>query len=292
MKKDDLNRAFASLMPTARQKERMLKKLLYGEEAKPRPARQKLGIAAAAFCAALACAAMVTLFPFGGGTKVAYAFSVATPDGSQVVLSGPESDSSKAQFVDNGPELRFFISGQDIAQVEVSSAGEFVQAMDFTQTLDEKFWNMELYYQETVIDGKEYQYVPAKALFYPNITVNYPEGFTGHDRVWYTWYGWKLRDWAEEDASSRIQGYNGLTEEETKALLENASQEERLAIASGGGGTSAAGHFLLQGCPKELLADTVTITITDRQGKVTVQAISIAISSNSLGQTVVSAELQ
>ena len=222
---------------------------------------------------------------------MAYAFSVVTPDGSQVVLSGPESSSSKVQFVDNGPELRFFISGPDIAQVEVSSAGEFVQAVDFTQTLDEKFWNMEPYYQETVIDGKEYQYVPAKALFHPHITVTYPEGFTSHDQVWYTWYGWKLREWAEEDASSRIQGYNGLTEEETQALLENASQEERLAIASGGG-TSAAGHFLLQDCPEELLTDTVTITITDRQGKVTVQAISIAISSNSLGQTVVSAELQ
>ncbi len=292
MTKNALNAAFRAMQPDGQQKERMLSairsaaQLESGRKRRPLPAATGLRLAAACLLLAAALAAG-SILP---NQPAAFALSVDVPDGSSVSLVDPHDAATRSciSYVDNGPELRFAITGENIAKIEIACQQESVCAVDWTQTLDERYWNPEPYYEQVEVDGTVYQYVPAQSLYTPNLTITFPETFTQYDQVWYTWYGWNLRNWASQQNNAHIQGYDP----DAQKRLENATEEEKLAIASGGGSTSTAGHILLDGYPEEKLTDHLTITITDRQGRKATQRMTVQITNNTLGQTVVTATLE
>ena len=292
MMKNLHNAAFRPMKPDAQQKQRMLSAIRSAAQSQSpregRPVGRILGLRMAAACLLLA-AALVLGSAFRG-SPTAFALSVGVPDGSSVTLIDPEDGESRPSisYVDSGPELRFSITGEDIAKVEIACEQESVKAKDWTKTLDERYWNPELFYEEIQIDGATYQYVPAQSGYAPHLEITFPEGFAQYDQVWYTWHGWNLRAWASEDHYAHIQGYDANAEKR----LENATEEEKLAIACGGGSTSAAGHILLEGYPEEKLTDHLTITITDRQGHTVTRTMTIQVRNNSLGQTVVTANVE
>lgn len=302
MNKDEIKMAFDNVTPDDTQKARMLGKILSTEQPaiqpyKPVKSRRKVWFSASAVTACLALVLVLTLmFNIGGGT-VAYALSIKMSNGNSVLMEDrsvnnrPTELASSVSYVDSRPQLRFFITGEEIAKIEISSNTEYITASDWTETLDERYWNPELYYEETEIDGTVYQYIPGKSGFDKSLVLVFPEGFKDYDQVWYDWYAWDLYDWASEDDFSHFQGHNSLSVKDAEKLLETASEEEKLAIAAGGGGTSAAGHILLDGYPVELLNDSITITITDRQGNTVTKTLTINISNNVLGQTVVTANM-
>lgn len=300
MTENELKTAFDNAKLTTSEKEYMVKcildnKPLGQETARPQKSRRALwyGTTAACFAIVLAIVLLVQLSRPG----IAYALSITTPNGSNVLLEDKGADApenltaSSVSFVDNGPQLRFFISGEDIATISISTENEYISATDFTKSLEEKYWNPELYYEETEIDGVSYQYIPAKSGFEKALVISFPQSFTAYDQVWYDWYGWNIREWATENNFSRIQGYDRSSAQEISNQIDTLSEEEKLAIAAGGGNTSAAGHILLDDYPKDLLDDQVTISITDRRGNTTTRVITLSVSNNTLGQTVVTANL-
>ena len=292
MTKNTLNAAFHPMKPDAQQKQRMLAAIRSAAQPQPLRGRRCL-VRTAGLRLAAACLLLATALIVGSvltEPPAAFALSVGVPDGSSVDLVDPNHASrhSSISSVDNGPELRFSITGKDIAKIEIACQQESVRALDWTETLEEQYWNPELYYEQTVIDGVAYSYVPARSGFSPRLEITFPEGFTQYDQVWYTWYGWNLRSWASQQNYAHIQGYDP----EAEKRLENATEEEKLAIASGGGSTSVAGHILLEGYPEDKLTDHLTITITDRQGRTVTQLMTIKISNNTLGQTVVTANVE
>jgi hypothetical protein len=237
---------------------------------------------------------------FSNGAKaVAFALFVEIPNGNSILMEDRNNEYSRADdlatsvsYVDNHPELRFFINGEDIAKIEITTVNEYIYIHDFSKKLDEKYWNHELYYEIIEIGEETYQYIPPEKQLHKTHVLIFPENFTKYDQVWYTWQGWDLRKWASEDDFSRIQGYNGMSIKEVEELMENMTDEEKLAVAAGGGGTSTAGHILLDDYPEELLIDYITIVITDRQGNKATQTLVVNISNNTLGQTVVTAHMQ
>jgi hypothetical protein len=253
----------------------------------------------------MACIALVVavaiIFQLSGGTTngggmVAFALSIETPAAGTVLIEDTSVDyandpnrlAASVSFVENYPQFRFYITGTDIASIEITTMTESVRAHDWTETLDKRFWNHDLYYEDIILGDEVYQYIPARSGFLQSLVLEFPEGFTDYDRVWYTWLAHDLYEWASEDSNSRIQGVGGMTTQEIQEKYANMTDEERMAIAAGGG-TSTAGHILLDGYPEELLNDRITITITDRQGNTVTQVIAITISNNTLGQTVVTA---
>ena len=264
-----------------------------------RKSQQKIIFSAsiATACFALALTFLLVFFLNGEGA-VAYAVSISMPDGSSVMIEDSNIDyyddpnrlTTTVSYVDNNPQLRFFITGEDIAKIEIITETESVRVQDFTQTLDEKFWNPELYYEETIINGTVYQYIPSRNVHFQLNEIVFPEEFDEYDQIWFTWLALNLNDWASEDSDTRIQGFDGMNVSDIEERYSQMTEEEKLAIASGGGRTSTAGHILLDGYPKELLNDRITIIITDRQGIITTRAIMVSISNNALGQTVVTAK--
>lgn len=299
MTKNELNTAFDRMTPNDTQKERILNTILNKEHpiakvSKLKKVHRKIWFSTAAACLVFVFT-IIFVFQFSGGIET-YALSITMPDGSTVLMENRSNNRSNdlaasASYVDNGPQLRFFINGKDIAKIEISSENEYIKATDWTETLDERYWNAELYYNEIEIDGTVYQYVPAKSQYDKSIVLIFPESFEEYDKIWYDWYGWNLHDWAIENDFAHIQGYNGMSVLDAEKLLESASEEEKLAIAASGGGTSSAGHILLDGYQEDKLNDRVTITITDRQGNTFTKMLIISISNNVLGQTVVTASL-
>ena len=273
-----------------------------------------LGASLAIASIAIIISIMVIYFFNGDGTT-AYAVSISIPDGSSISMSDgssilmPDGSSilledysidyandpnllaSSVKFVDRFPQLRFFIKGEDIARIEITTETESVNVHDWTKTLDERFWNPELYYEEIEIGGEVYQYIPSRNIHFQSNVVLFPDGFNEYDHIWYTWLALNLHDWAQEDSDSRIQGFNNMSTSEINELYESMTKEERLAVAAGGGRTSSAGHFLLDGYPEELLSDRINITITDRQGNKIIKIITVNISNNVFGQTVVTANV-
>lgn len=302
MTKNELHTAFDSMTPDDTQKERMLNKVLskknvYVQALKPQRARRKVWFSASVATACLALVFAVTLMLNLGGGAVAYALSITMPDGNSVLMEDrsvnnrPTDLALTVSYVDSRPQLRFFITGENIAKIEISCENEYLKAHDFTEKLDEKYWNPELYYVEKEVDGVVQKYVPTKSFLNKSHVLLFPENFDEYDRVWYDWYAWDLMEWASENDYSRYQKYNDLSNADLEKLLETASEEEKLAIAASGGSTSAAGHILLDGYPAEKLTDRVAITITDRQGNTVTKMLAISVSNNSFGQTVVTASL-
>lgn len=302
MNKNEIIMAFESMALDDTQKSRILDKVLYKEQPSGKPLRaikthRKAWISAGAVTACLALVLTLTIMLNLGGGTVTFALSIPLPNGHTVLIEDrgitdrPAELAATVGYVDSYPQLRFFITGEDIAKIMVSCENEYLKIHDFSQTLDEKYWNLGLYYEETEIDGIIYQYIPAKSSLDKSFVLVFPEGFSSYDQVWYDWLAWDLREWASDNDFSRIQGYNGMSAKEIAELAENLTEEERLAIAAGGGGTSAAGHIQLDGYPEELLNDSITMAITDRQGNTIKKTLTINISNNAFGQTVVTASM-
>jgi len=251
---------------------------------------------AAAACLLFVSAITLTLISnFGNGTT-----GSASSDGFSVLIYDEniayDDDlnllTTSVSYIDSRPSLRFFITGEDIAKIEVSTSNEYLKVHDSTQQLDEIFWNPELYYEETEVNGEIHKYVPVRSLLQKSHVIIFPEEFADYDMVWYDWLAWNLHEWASEDNYSRFQGYNGISVNELEELLDSMSDEERLTVAAGGGNTSATGHILLDGYPDDLLNDRILIKITDIQGFTESTEIIITVSNNALGQTVVTASVE
>jgi hypothetical protein len=177
------------------------------------------------------------------------------------------------------PCLEFYIEGKDIAEIELSCVNEYLYIVDWTKTQEEKYWNTDLYQW---YDEEKQQYVAhPELLLDKSCLLTFPEGFNEYDQIWYRWYAWDLYNWASADNFSHFQGTGG--------SIDYTSEDEKLEAA--GGSKSAAGHILLDGYPKEKLNDRITITITDRSGNTMMKTISINISNNDIGQTVITASL-
>jgi hypothetical protein len=284
-------------MPDKEQVREICKQQDYIEPINPQK-KILLGASLATVCIAITLSLMLMYFFNGNGT-IAYAVSIAMPDGSFVLMedSGidyaddPNRLTSSISYVDSFPQLRFFITGEDIERIEITTKTESVRVYDWTQKLDDRFWNPELFYEEIVINGEVYQYIPARSGHYQSNVVLFPDGFHEYDQVWYTWTALNLHDWAQEDSDSRIQGFNNMSIREINEFYKSMTDDERLAIAAGGGRESVAGHILLDGYPEDLLNDRISVAITDRQGNKAIKRIVINISNNVLGQTVVTASV-
>jgi len=241
--------------------------------------------------------AMILTFVFNIGDETAqstlmpFDVSILIEDENIAHGDDPNRLALSVSYIDNYPQPRFYIIGEDIAKIEITTETEFASALDFTKTLDEMFWNWELYYEEIELGGEVYQYIPARGGFFQSLVLIFPEDFNEYDQIWYKWMAHNLYDWAAEDRDTRFHGFNGMNASEIEKQLENMTDEERLMIAAGGGKTSNAGHIILDGYPEELLNDRITITITDRFDNIVIKSILINISSNALGQMVVTASV-
>jgi len=287
MTKNELNMAFERMTPNNMQKERMLNAILNKEHpatqvSYPQKIRRKLWFGTVAACMALVFAMMFT-FQLSK-SSVAFALSIGCPD-SENKVKIMDSRMEREEFtttvstVNPRPGLEFYIEGKDIARIELSCENEYLYIVDWTKTQQEKYWNTELYQW---FDEEKQQYVAnPELLLDKSCLLTFPKGFNEYDLIWYRWYAWDLYKWASENNFSHFQGVD--------SNINYDSEKDKLEAA--GGNKSAAGHILLDGYPKEKLNDRITITITDRSGNTITKTISINISNNNIGQTVVTASL-
>lgn len=286
MNKEDLQSYFRKTSPTAAQKGKMRSHVLSNQQAHPGPRAGKWVVsrwlAVPVACLVLAVAALL-LGPIGG-EGMAYGVVVRAEEGNMSLrLADSQQDhgnlGTSVSKVDARPGLEFYIEGEDIAKIEITTENEYIYAHDWTETQHEKYWNLEYYQhfdEERQISVADFSRLYDKAL-----TMVFGEGFEDYDQIWYRWTAWNLYQWAAEDNYSRFLGAG--------MPLEPASEEEKMELAAGA--QSGIGHIQLEGYPKQLLEDRITIAITDRQGKVTTKVIKVAVTNNELRQTVVTANL-
>lgn len=286
MDKDKLMGYFESTTPGDEQKSRMRRAILshqHGEDFVPKRKR-KWGLAkisASAVCLLIA-SLLLTYIPFGGET-VAYGINII--DSNEPAIKLEDNENTRMDFgtsvsnVNSRPDLRFFINGEDIAKIEITTDTEYIHAQDWTETQHRKYWDHEYMHD---YDEETQQYVLNADLIYDKqLTMTFDEDFTDYDQIWFRWVAWDLYQWAAKDDFAHFLGVG--------KVPENLSEEEKLEIAAGNG--SGAGHIQLNGYPERLREDTVTITITDRNGEETTQVIHVKVSNNELRQTVVTATL-
>lgn len=287
MTKKELHMAFDRMTPNNMQKERMLNTILnkgqpVTQVSYPQKTHRKFWFSTAAACLALV-SIMVFMFQPGNG-NVSFALSIGNPDSvSKVKIMDSrmerEEFTATVSNVTPRPGLEFYIEGKDIAKIELFCENEYLYVVDWTKTQQEKYWNTELYQW---YDEEKQQYVAhPELLLDKSCLLTFPEGFNEYDQIWYRWYAWDLYKWASADNFSHFQGMG--------SSKNDASEKDALETA--GGSKSAAGHILLDGYPQEKLNDRITITITDRSGNTIVKTISINVSNNKEGQTVVTASL-
>lgn len=192
-----------------------------------------------------------------------------------------------ASFIDSRPSLRFFIEGENIASIEMTSETEYLSAKDWTKTQHEKYWNIEYY--QTFDEETQTSIMDPDKKYERSLTMTFDEDFDQYEKIWYEWRARNLLEWASEDNFSRFIGY-GVDPQYLQVDLQELSEEEKLAYASGNDG-SPLGHIYLEGYPEELLKDTITIRIIDHRGNITEKVIEVQVSNNEIGQTVVTASV-
>lgn len=287
MSREELKSLFENMSPDEIQKKRMRSYLMNRKQssvssgAHP-PRRRYIWWAAPALCLMLAAVVFLS-GSFGGATPVyaihlkvgeeAHIFKLADRQKSQ------DQYSTTVSNVDSRPGLEFYIEGDNIAQIEITSKNEYLYAADWTKTQHEKYWNVEYY--QTFDEEKQISIADFSLLYDKKMTMTFDESFTEYERVWYRWTAWNLYQWAAEDNYSRFLGA-GMTPPPS-------SIQEKTELAAGS--MSGIGHIQLEGYPKELLEDTITIVITDRDGNITTRYIHVKVSNNELSQTVVTASL-
>lgn len=287
MNKDPLTTYFEDMAPNEAQKARMKSTILASGSPESPPARpsrrRRAWLAVPAACLVLALA--LFLAPTLGGDTSAYAISVKVgEDGAIFRLEeherGSDGSSNSISKVDSRPGLEFYIDGDNIAKIEITSENEYLYAVDWTKTQHEKFWNVEYY--QTFDEERQMSIADFSLLFDKKITMTFDDDFSEYDRIWYRWTAWKMHQWASENNYSRFLGA-GLVPESTDS-------QEATKLAAGNDG-SGNGHMQLEDYPEELTKDKITITITDREGKRTTKVINVKVSNNELRQTVVTASL-
>lgn len=287
MNKDELIDLYEKMTPDQAQRLRMREQLLkrIGKDAGSvrRSRKRRAWFAVSAVCMAVL-TAFLFLFPYGKESSV-YAIHFLDEDGAIISLSDQLSDSDdgsgKVSFVNSRPGLEFYIDGNDIAKIEITTQNEYIYAVDWTKTQHEKYWNVEYYQyfdeelQRSVLDKSKY--------LDKKLTMSFDEGFKDYDQIWYRWDAENMYQWAAENNFSRFLGVG--------SMPEGLSEEDKLKIAAGEFG-SAVGHIQLDDYPDELKEDVITIKITDRQGNETTKRILVKVSNNDLRQTVVTAVLE
>jgi len=289
MNKYELITLFDSMTPVESQKSRMLNKIFTCIDAKEQIAQRKKTfrytmIPSTAVCMILVIA-LVIFQPFGGGTA-AFALYSRAEDGTVFKLAGHdnlyENMGTSVSYVDSRPGLEFFIEGKEIEKIEISCQTEFIYVVDWTKTLDEKWWNIEKY-QKFDEERQVFVFHP-ELLYEKSITLNFGKDFSDYQDVWYRWTAHNLYKWASEDNFSHFL---------MQPIPKNLAEEEKKEVAAGQykGFPDGVGHIQLDGYPKELTEDKITITVTDRQGNSTTSVINVNVSNNELKQTVVTASL-
>ncbi|MBS4208569.1 hypothetical protein [Bacillus sp. FJAT-50079] len=285
MNKDELNQLFKSMTPNDIQKSKMLNNILHKTDNRLKsPAnRKRTWLAIPATCLALIMVMLISN-PFGSKTS-AYTINLKlNKEGSLFTLvdiaKGSDDFGKSVSYVDARPELEFFIEGDNIAKIDMSTENEYIYAVDWTETQHEKFWNVE-YYQH-FDEERQVSIADFDLLYDKTLTMNFDNHFKDYDQIWYRWTAWNMYNWAAEDNFSHFLGAGDVSED--------LSLEEELKLAVGNNG-SGIGHMQLDDYPKELMEDTITITITDRDGNQTTERIKVKISNNELQQTVVTAWL-
>jgi len=289
MRNDPLRAYFDRLTPDASQKSRMRDRLAAAAAPKARAQRpsasgRRVWLAAPAACLLLA-VLVLTSMPFGGHTSANAVINIKEQDGTVFKLSdnhkgGSGASGNTVSRVDARPGLEFYIDGKDIARIEMTTDNEYIYAVDWTKTQEEKFWNTE-YYQH--FDEERQVFVADFSKLYDKqLTMNFDEGFHDYDQIWFRWTAWNLYQWAARDNYSHFLGMG--------QVPERLSEQEKLTLAAGADG-SGIGHIQLDGYPERLLEDRIKITITDRSGHRTQKTIAVKVSNNELRQTVVTARL-
>lgn len=219
-----------------------------------------------------------------GGHQTAFAVYLIPSEDVQFQLQDTrnmeEEYGTYANYVDSRPSLRFFIDGKNIAKIEMMAENEFVSAKDWTETQDEKYWNIEYY--QYFDEEKQMSIADFSKIYDKKLEMNFDQDFQAYGDIWYEWRARNLYEWAAENNFSRFIGYG--------VNLDNLSEKEKLSFAAGDDG-SPLGHIWLEGYPEDLLKDTITIRVTDHQGNVIEKTIHVQVSNNEIGQTVVTAWL-
>ena len=221
-----------------------------------------------------------------GGHSTAYAVNIIGKDQTVINLADVQADGYGAavSYVDSRPDLEFYIDGENIAKIEITTENEYIYAVDWTKTQHEKYWNVEYYQhldEEHQMSATDYS-----KLYEKKLTMTFDQSFSDYDKIWYRWTAWNLYKWAAADNFSHFLGY-GI---DPKPISEPQSEQEKKELAAGED-RSGIGHIQLDGYPVELREDTITIVITDHQGKRTTKVIRVKVSNNEFHQTVVTARL-
>lgn len=297
MDKNKLINHFEDTTPTDDQKVRMKQAILsQTQNRKPAVSRRKWRWGVGKISASAVSLALVLLLfiytPFGSNSVV-YGINIIDSSDSIITLEDykntREELGTSVSMVNARPDLDFYIDGEDIAKIEITTNNEYITAHDWTKTQHEKFWNVEYsqYFDE------EYQQLANDfdLLYDKQLTMTFDEDFTDYDKIWFNWNAWDLYQWAADDDFAHFLGY-GIKREDVNAddiNYDELSEKEKLSLAAGNG--SGMGHIQLEGYSEHLLEDIITITITDHDGAETVRKIHVSISNNKLRQTVVTATL-
>lgn len=199
------------------------------------------------------------------------------------------NNANSVNNVDARPGLEFYIEGENIGEIEISCKNEYLYAVDWTGTQQEKYWNMNCYqtYDEETKTSTFY----SERLYDKSMTFKFDEDFRDYGEIWYRWTARNLYEWAAKDEFSHFLGY-GI---KPKVQLSNGmTEEQKLKLVAGddGSGITGLGHIQLDGYPKNLTKDRITIKIKDRDGNTITKYIDIKISNNKYNETVVTANLK
>jgi len=214
--------------------------------------------------------------PFGGGETSAYAINVKMGEDDAVFELADHGDATGeartyVSYVDSRPGLEFYVEGDNIAKIEMSTENEYLYAVDWTKTQQEKYWNQDVY--QKFDEERQVSIADFNLLYDKKMTMTFDENFRDYDKIWYRWTAWNMHNWAAADDFAHFLGAG-------RKPSPDAGPQEKAEMAAGD--KSGIGHMQLEDYPDELKKDRITIEITDRNGHV---------ANNELGQTVVTARL-
>jgi len=289
MNKNEFIAFYDSVSTTGSQKTRMLNKILSSNDQRRRAGRKAKAFRHAMIPSTAACLILVLILvifqPFAGG-NVAYALYNRAVDGTVYRLSDrsglQENIKTSVSYIDSRPGLEFFIDGEDISKIEISCDTEYIYIVDWTKTQEEKWWNSDKY--QEFDEERQVSVFHPERLYEKSVTLNFDQGFSEYENIWYRWTAYNLYEWASEDHFSHFLLH---------PIPDHLTENEKTQVAAGQYKAFAdgVGHIQLDGCPEELMEDKITITVTDRQGNSSTSVITVKVSNNELKQTVVTARL-
>lgn len=296
MDKEKLKDYFESTTPDHNQKSRMKQSILSHNHMVNAVPKRKWGWGMAkvsAIAVSLTFVLLLLIYTPFGSKSVVYGINIIDPNDSIITLEDYENVreelGTSVSMVNSRPDLDFYIDGEDIAKIEITTNTEYITAHDWTETQHEKYWNVEYsqYFDE------EYQQLANDfdLIYDKKLTMTFDKDFTDYDDIWFNWNARDLYKWAAADDFAHFLGY-GIKLDDINAddiNFDELSEEEKLKLAAGN--DSGMGHIQLDGYPEHLLEDTITITITDHDGHETIETIHVSVSNNTLSQTVVTATL-